>query len=304
MQLAMFQHQNKKARVGLCLGDRILDIKAAMEISAIFVPEELNCDSMEMLFASNPDVISILKQIENDYIHKLGSLENCLLPIDSVKILPPISSPSKIICVGLNYYSHCLEQKAKIPERPLLFAKYPSAITGHTFPIIKPEDVKKLDCEAELAVIISREGKRIRKEDAEKYIAGYANFNDITARDIQFSDRQWVRSKSFDTFAPLGPFLVTPDEVGDASNLHIKCSVNDEVWQDSSTSDMIFSCPELIEFISENITLMPGDIIATGTPAGVGIFQNPPRFLKPGDVIKVEIQGLGVLQNYVIDYAS
>jgi len=297
----MFQAKKQKARVGMYLEDTILDIKSLIETGAIYVPEEFNCDSIEKLLASNPDALSILKQIEKEYLNKNSSMTNVLWPVDIVKLLPPITRPSKIICVGLNYHSHCFEQGAKIPEYPILFAKYSSAITGDSLPIIKPAVVKKLDCEAELAVIIGQQGKRILKADASKYIAGYANFNDITARDIQLSARQWVRSKSFDTFAPLGPFLVTPEEVGDLGSLYIRCSVNDELWQDSYISDMIFTIPELIEFISENITLMPGDIIATGTPAGVGLFQKPPRFLKHGDVIKTEIQGLGVLQNHVIE---
>jgi len=218
-----------------------------------------------------------------------------------VELLPPLTEPQKIICIGLNYYSHCEEQKTKVPEHPIIFSKFINTLTASGRPIIKPFITEKLDYEAELAVVIGRKGKRITRRDALSYIAGYMNFNDVSARDIQFGDRQWVRGKTLDTFAPIGPYLVTADEIKDPQKLSIKCWVNDELRQDSTTEEMIFDIPYLIEFVSQAITLKPGDIIATGTPKGVGAFRNPPVFLKAGDTVKIEIENLGVLENTVAE---
>jgi 2-keto-4-pentenoate hydratase/2-oxohepta-3-ene-1,7-dioic acid hydratase in catechol pathway len=222
------------------------------------------------------------------------------IPITSVKILSPIETPSKIIAIGLNYLDHCIEQKIEPPKSPLMFAKYPSSI-------INPEDyitwdpslTTEVDYEAELAVVIGKKGRKIKSEDAFEYIFGYTALNDVSARDLQFSDGQWIRGKSLDTFCPMGPCIVTSDEITEPNKLAIQCRVNGELLQDSNTSKMVFNIPYLIEYISQGITLYPGDIIATGTPHGVGVFREPKVLLKHGDTVEVIIEGVGTLRNRV-----
>jgi 2-keto-4-pentenoate hydratase/2-oxohepta-3-ene-1,7-dioic acid hydratase in catechol pathway len=223
-----------------------------------------------------------------------------LKPLEEVKLAAPLLNPGKIICVGLNYYDHCREENVEVPKRPLLFAKFPSAIIGFDDDILwQPHITEQVDYEAELAVLIGRKGHNIAPNESFSYIAGYTIINDVSARDLQVLDVQWVRGKSLDTYCPMGPFFVTADEVADPQHLKIQCRVNNEVKQDSNTAEMIFKIPELISFISQMCTLMPGDIISTGTPNGVGAFRKPPVFLKVGDVVEVEIEGLGRLRNTV-----
>jgi len=220
---------------------------------------------------------------------------------EDVVWLPPVMYPEKIICLGLNYYDHCEENKVPPPKNPILFAKYRNALTGHKTPILLPQSSKQVDYEAELVVVIGKGGKRIPEERAMEHVLGYTIGNDVSARDCQFPDKQWVRGKTFDTFLPLGPFIVTPDEVGDVHNLRIRLELNGQTMQDSSTSRMIFSIPEIIAFISRDITLAAGDIICTGTPFGVGYFREPQIFLKEGDEVKIEIEKIGILENYCMN---
>jgi 2-keto-4-pentenoate hydratase/2-oxohepta-3-ene-1,7-dioic acid hydratase in catechol pathway len=221
-------------------------------------------------------------------------------PLDQVRLAPPLSNPSKVICVGLNYYDHCREQDLEVPGRPILFAKFPSSIVGPGDEITWPPDASsKVDYEAELAVIIRREGRHIPVDQAYDHVAGYTIVNDVSARDVQFSDKQWVRGKSFDTFCPMGPYLLTADEVPDPHTLHIRCWVNGELRQDSNTRELIFKVPDLLAYISKTCTLMPGDVLITGTPGGVGVFRNPQVFLKTGDLVEIEIEKLGRMRNRV-----
>jgi 2-keto-4-pentenoate hydratase/2-oxohepta-3-ene-1,7-dioic acid hydratase in catechol pathway len=210
--------------------------------------------------------------------------------LSDLEILPP-TYPGKIICVGLNYIDHAKELSMPVPKNPLIFLKPPSSVLGHMGKIEYPEQAKRVDYEGELAVIIGKRCKNVSSFDAGSVIIGYTCFNDVTARDLQKEDGQWTRSKSFDTFAPFGPFISEPEL--DVSDLFIKTRVNGELRQDSRTSNLIFKVPQLIEFISRIMTLEPGDIIATGTPPGVGE-------LHEGDVVEVEIEGIGVLNNSVI----
>jgi len=220
--------------------------------------------------------------------------------LSEVSLLQPIDDRPKIICVGLNYRDHAEEQGAKVPEEPLIFMKPYTAIIGPNQPIIYPEITEKLDYEAELAVIIGKRCKKVTAEEAPRYILGYTCFNDVSARDIQYRDGQWFRGKSFDTFAPIGPWIVTGDEIGDPHKLRIMSRVNGEVRQNSNTANLIFDVYYLVSFISRVMTLEAGDIIATGTPAGVGIFYKPhPRLLKAGDLVEIEIEKIGVLANTV-----
>jgi 2-keto-4-pentenoate hydratase/2-oxohepta-3-ene-1,7-dioic acid hydratase in catechol pathway len=221
-------------------------------------------------------------------------------PLDQVRLAPPLSNPSKVICVGLNYYDHCREQDLEVPARPILFAKFPSSIIGPEDEISWPSDASsKVDYEAELAVIIRREGRHIPVDQAYDYVAGYTIVNDVSARDVQFADGQWIRGKSFDTFCPMGPYLLTADEVQDPHTLRVRCWVNGELRQDSNTRELIFKVPDLLAYISKTCTLMPGDVLITGTPGGVGVFRNPQVFLKTGDLVEIEIERLGRLRNRV-----
>jgi len=210
-----------------------------------------------------------------------------VLAIEDVELLAPCC-PGKIVCVGLNYVEHANELKMKLPDEPILFLKPPSAVIGPGAEIVVPKASGRVDYEGELGVVIGKRCKAIAADEAKKYILGYTCFNDVTARDLQQKDGQWTRAKSFDTFAPFGPWIVNIDP----SNADIKTRVNGEVKQNSNTSDLIFGVPKLIEFISSVMTLEPGDVIATGTPPGVGR-------LEKGDVVEVEIEGIGVLKNRV-----
>ncbi|MCL7749368.1 fumarylacetoacetate hydrolase family protein [Halalkalibacter alkaliphilus] len=224
-----------------------------------------------------------------------------LRKIEDIKLLPPIENPGKVVCVGNNYMDHCREQNVDPPKQPLIFSKWPTCIIATGEEIELPEESKQVDFEAELAVVIGKGGKHISEEEAEDYIFGYTIMNDVSARDVQFGDGQWVRGKSFDTFAPLGPVLVSKDEIANPQELHIKLDVNGQVLQDSNTKHMIFSIPYIISYLSKGFTFEPGDIIATGTPHGVGVFRNPQVFLKGGDVCTIEIDQIGTLQNKVTE---
>jgi 2-keto-4-pentenoate hydratase/2-oxohepta-3-ene-1,7-dioic acid hydratase in catechol pathway len=211
----------------------------------------------------------------------------------------PIGRPGKIVCVGLNYRDHAEEQGLELPQRPLLFAKWQSALVGPGDAIVLPNASSEVDYEAELGVIVGRRARRLSVDDALSAVAGYVCVNDVTARDAQFSEGQWTRAKSFDTFCPVGPELVPAERVADPQALAIRCLVNGEPLQDSTTAHMVFSVAEIVAFVSEAITLEPGDLIATGTPAGVGYTRTPPRFLAAGDEVTVEIEGVGALMNPV-----
>jgi 2-keto-4-pentenoate hydratase/2-oxohepta-3-ene-1,7-dioic acid hydratase in catechol pathway len=207
--------------------------------------------------------------------------------------------PEKVICVGLNYHDHALEQGAELPSEPLLFGKFASALIGPGDPIVLPPESAHVDAEAELAVVIGAEGRRVAEADALDLVAGYTVANDVTARDLQKSDGQWLRAKGFDTFCPLLPDTVPVSKLGDGSGLRIVQRLNGEALQDSSTSELIFGVARLVAHASAVFTLRPGDLILTGTPAGVGVHRDPPLALKGGDVVEVEIEGIGTLRNPV-----
>jgi len=218
--------------------------------------------------------------------------------LDAVEFLPAVY-PTKIVAIGRNYFDHAAEGGSEAPPAPLIFMKLPNSLTAHNAPIILPEISEQVDFEAELAVVIGRRAKRVVEADALEYVFGYTMIHDVSARDLQFADGQWIRGKGLDTFAPLGPFITTKDEIADAQALKIEGILNGEVMQSSNTSKMIFKIPYLIHYITQGITLEPGDVIATGTPEGVGIFRKPPILLKAGDVFDVVIEGLGTLRNPV-----
>lgn len=220
--------------------------------------------------------------------------------LDDVRLLAPVTRPEKIIGIGLNYKSHADEQGARLPKVPLIFAKWNNTLIGHGQDIVHPSISDELDYEAELAVVIGRRGKHVPAERALEYVAGYTCANDVTSRDVQLSDRQWVRGKTSDTLSPLGPYLITPDEIPDLDNLSVRLWINGELLQDGNTASLIFDVPTLVSFLSSSFTLEPGDVILTGTPAGVGFKRTPPVYLVPGDEVVVEVGGVGRLSNGVV----
>jgi 2-keto-4-pentenoate hydratase/2-oxohepta-3-ene-1,7-dioic acid hydratase in catechol pathway len=220
------------------------------------------------------------------------------IPLADARLLAPLGRPGKIVAIGQNFWDHCREQNKPAPERPIIFTKFTTAL-NHPGGVVQwsPALTEKVDFEAELAVVIGREARHVPEAEALAYVFGYTAANDITARDLQFGDKQWIRGKSLDTFCPLGPALVTADAVPDPQALRIRTELNGQVMQDSHTGEMIFNVAHLIAFASAAFTLEPGDVILTGTPDGVGVFRDPPVFLQDGDTITVEIEGIGRLEN-------
>jgi 2-keto-4-pentenoate hydratase/2-oxohepta-3-ene-1,7-dioic acid hydratase in catechol pathway len=216
------------------------------------------------------------------------------------RFAPPVT-PSNFVCIGLNYRDHAHEAGLKIPVEPLLFAKTLNALSGHNTPVRMPAGSTQIDYEAELTIVIGRPCHRVGKENALSCVAGYTCGNDVTARDFQFGDGQWYRGKSVDGFGPIGPWLVTPSGVGDPHRLRIQLRLNGKAMQDSNTSNLIFSVGEVVSYVSRNITLQSGDIIMTGTPPGVGFARKPRVWVKPGDVMEVDIENIGVLRNEVVE---
>ena len=221
------------------------------------------------------------------------------IPLNEAKILAPIALPPKIVCLGLNYASHVAETKEQKPKIPVLFMKPRTAITGPNSKIIKRSYVNQLDYEGELAIVIGKRAQNVPLSEAFDYIFGFTIFNDVSARDFQFLGSQWTSGKGFDTFAPTGPLIVTRDQLPNSNNLSIKTWVNGKLRQDGNTKDMIFSIPEIIHNLSKVMTLEPCDLIATGTPSGVGMAMKPPIWLEDGDEVRIEIEGIGILSNTV-----
>jgi 2-keto-4-pentenoate hydratase/2-oxohepta-3-ene-1,7-dioic acid hydratase in catechol pathway len=223
------------------------------------------------------------------------NLDNCPVVGDDVRLGPPLIRPSKIVCVGLNYAKHAKESGMDIPEEPVLFFKATSAIVGPNDPITIPKGSEKTDWEVELALVIGKKASYVSEKDALNHVAGYVLHNDVSERAFQLEHSgQWVKGKSCDTFAPIGPFIATPDEIGDPNNLNLWLTLNGEEMQNSRTSDFIFNIQHVVSYISQYMTLLPGDIISTGTPFGVGLGLTPPRYLQDGDIVELGIEGLGV----------
>jgi 2-keto-4-pentenoate hydratase/2-oxohepta-3-ene-1,7-dioic acid hydratase in catechol pathway len=220
-------------------------------------------------------------------------------PLEGLILAPPVPDPSKVVALGRNYESHAAEQKRAASTEPLLFAKAPSSLIGHGQTVRVPPHESQPDFEAELALVIGLRSKDVRHEDALDHVAGITAFNDVSGREAQFKDRLWLRGKGFDTFGPVGPWVVTLDEIRDPDDLGLKMVVNGEVRQDARTSEMIVGCAGIVAYISQQMTLLPGDLIATGTPGGVGVFRKPPIFLEGGDQMEVHLEGVGVLANPV-----
>ena len=266
-----------------------------------FVPRYFVEDALRMELPKNvKDLLSDgeLLELVNSVVGKIP-IES--FSVESVHLEPPIPNPGKIICLGLNYLDHAEEAGVEPPEDPIIFLKPATALIGPYDPIVKPRIVEELDYEIELAAVIGCRCRDVEPEEACEHVFGYMILNDVSARDVQFRGAQWIRGKMFDTFAPTGPSLVSRDEIGDPHNLRMLTRVNEEIRQNSSTSRMIRKLPEIVSTLSQGVTLEPGDIISTGTPAVVGLYQKPePKLLEPGDVVEMWIERIGTIRNPVI----
>jgi len=283
MQFVTFQ-QGESAAIGVLQDAQVADLSRA---------DGNLPGSLKSLLAQGPAALEQAAQVAQSAP---------TLPRNEVRLLPPIPDPQKIICIGLNYADHAAETGGKAPPVPVVFCKFATALCPPGGEIQLPSVSQEVDYEAELVVVIGRGGRNIPVEEALSHVAGYTCGHDVSARDWQLKKpgRQWLLGKSFDTFAPVGPALVTADEVGDPHNLRIQLRLNGETMQDSNTNQLIFGVDYLIAYLSQVVTLAPGDLIFTGTPPGVGVARKPPVFLKPGDQVEVEIERLGTLRNSVV----
>lgn len=293
-------------RIGFLIDENVFDVQKSYQLLLESREEDL-IESIESFLPADPndfflmglDTIDRAKRAFDYIVH---DLKNVALSFtrDQVNLGTPIPNPRKIICIGQNYADHVAEMKSSLPDHPVLFAKFSNALIGPEDDIQKSPLTDQLDYEVELVIVIGKKASEVKKEDAFDYIAGYTIGNDTSARDLQKRTPQWLQGKSHDNSTPIGPYVVTADEISDPENLGIRAFVNGEKRQESTTKELIFTIPKLIEFISSLITLQPGDIIFTGTPHGVAAGMNPPRFLNAGDVITLEIDGIGQLENKVI----
>lgn len=292
MKLTRYEN-NGRAVLGVMVDGRLYDCVKLYEAAGERVPDVVTRADMRAICAAAGSIVHHL----GSFLDNSGTRDNAAVPLESVRLLAPLPDPSKIICIGLNYLDHCEEQNKPAPERPMLFAKFANTIVGPTDDVEIPTNTAELDFEGELAVVIGREARKVSKEQALEHVFGYMVLLDVSARDLQRNDGQWVRAKSQDGFAPCGPWIATADEVGNPQNLAIQTRVNGELMQDSNTGQMIFPVAKLISYVSQALTLLPGDIISTGTPAGVGVHRNPQVLLKDGDVVEVTIGDLGTTRN-------
>jgi acylpyruvate hydrolase len=305
----------KQSRLGVVQGESVVDVALAYSLVAKGrIADKKLAAAAEVLrkFGRPPqDMIELLGQGEryrkalavvaaHGFAMQKKAPKGLLTPLAKAKLRAPIAHPNKITCIGLNYADHAREGGQEPPPAPIFFLKSHNTICGPGDPIKLPPNSTQVDYEAEFAVVIGKRGSRIAESDAHKYIAGYTILHDVSARDMQFADKQWYRGKSCDTFAPTGPWIVTPDEVPDPNNLRISLTLNGETLQDSNTSNLIFKVPFLISYLSQSATWEVGDLISTGTPPGVGFARKPPVFMKSGDSVSVSVEGIGTLTNPVV----
>jgi 2-keto-4-pentenoate hydratase/2-oxohepta-3-ene-1,7-dioic acid hydratase in catechol pathway len=249
--------------------------------------------------AGFPDLLSVLQGGTEAFRRVEGFVAKApaTIPFASVKLCAPIPRPPKILCMGLNYRDHAAEAKLEIPQCPVIFAKYTNTVIGSGDSIILPKNSRKPDYEAEFGFVMGKRARHVPAEDWRQFVFGFMNCNDVSARDVQTAVSQWTMGKNFDTFAPMGPYLVSADEIEDPHNLNITLTLNGETMQSSNTRELIFKIPETVAFLSSVMTLEPGDVVLTGTPAGFGFSHRPPRWLTPGDEVVVRVEGLGELRN-------
>lgn len=301
-----------EARSGAQLDDRIVDLNRAYRAAVGRVQDDravadarVPTDMVALLAGGETSLaaargavefVRALVRSDPDRVERLG----LAFSRRDVTLLAPVLRPSKLVCLGLNYVPHADEARMQVPDVPLLFNKVAGSLTGPGQPIVIPRSTSKVDYEGELAVIIGRPGKYVTKEDALSFVAGYAVANDVSARDLQLRTSQWAAGKMPDTFCPLGPALVTRDEVPDPAVLGIRTLLNGVVMQEANTREMVFDIPTIVSFLSSIVTLEPGDVILTGTPEGIGHARTPPVYMKPGDIVTVEIEQVGVLTNPLV----
>ncbi|MCJ7840752.1 fumarylacetoacetate hydrolase family protein [Lederbergia sp. NSJ-179] len=283
-------------KLGVQTDEGIIDIQATAEKTRV---SNVETDIMAVIAGEE----QAINQLSN--LLKQAEKANTVVYVDSENLVwgPCVTKPHKIICVGLNYRKHADETNAPYPEFPILFNKFDNTLAGHNSEIPVPKVTEKLDYEVELGIVIGKKAKYVSEEKALDYVFGYCTANDLSARDLQMRTPQWMLGKIGDKFSPIGPYLVTADEVGNPNDLHLKTTVNGEVKQDSNTSDMIFNCAEIVSYLSQYLTLEPGDVILTGTPEGVvlGLPEDQQVYIQPGDVITCEIEKLGALTNYFVE---
>jgi 2-keto-4-pentenoate hydratase/2-oxohepta-3-ene-1,7-dioic acid hydratase in catechol pathway len=282
MKFVTFQAGGAPAEAGVVAGDHVIGLAAAgfagmLAVLASGAEGRAKIDR----FVSNPPAGSTF-------------------PLSSVRLLAPVPRPPKLICIGLNYRDHAAEAHQEIPKVPTIFAKFSNVVIGPGDAIVLPKISRKPDYEAEFMFVIGTGGRNIAAEDWQRHVFGYTVFNDVSARDFQSATSQWMIGKTFDTFAPMGPYLVSADEIADPHALEISLRIGDQVLQRSNTRELIFKIPDLVAYLSSVVTLEPGDVVATGTPAGVGFARKPPRYLQPGEEVIVHIEGIGELRNPVI----
>ena len=315
--MRLFSYETRdEVRVAACLEDAVVDVNracAAMFISAGQMRADALAEAhapadMVALLASGDDgfgtvkqALAFVKRLKKKHRDELLE-DGVLLDCEHVTLVAPVPYPGKVLCLGLNYRDHAEESGIPIPPEPVIFAKMASSVIGPNEPIVLGRATKKVDYEVELAVVIGQACKNVKRDSAMDCVAGYTVLNDVSARDYQIErgGGQWVVGKSFDTFCPMGPWLVTKDDVKNPHALDIKLKLNGRVMQHSNTKHLIFDIPTIIEYVSKVMTLEPGDVISTGTPGGVGFVRKPPRFLKPGDVCRLEVEKIGVLVNPVV----
>ena len=318
MKLISYESR-KQTRLGVVEGQTVVDVRQALAcLESRRVPRQLASrpeikSAARVLLGPGPSSRSMVELIERgpEWLKALATLSRGLAQaldlkrapkglfasLDGVRLRPPILRPGKIVCVGRNYAEHARERGGEVPTQPIFFLKSSNTLCGPGDAIVVPPSSSQVDYEAEMAVVIGKGGKNIPEDKAYEHVAGYTCMNDVSARDLQHADKQWFRGKSCDTFAPLGPWIVTKDEIPDPHQLRISLTLNGETMQDSNTGNMIFSVPFLVSYLSRTLTWEAGDILSTGTPEGVGAGRTPPVFMKPGDSVSVTVEKIGTLTN-------
>jgi 2-keto-4-pentenoate hydratase/2-oxohepta-3-ene-1,7-dioic acid hydratase in catechol pathway len=291
LKIARYRYRNEES-YGVVSQATVLSLPALAKRFKKELPQKI-----EDFIAQGKETI----ETAEDLIKEASSsdIESVSAPVSAVSLLAPIAFPPKIICLGLNYFDHAAETNSRIPDEPIIFMKPHTAIIGPNQKIIKPKFVKELDYEGELAIVMGKTAKNIPTAEAKNHIFGYTVFNDVSARDFQFKDGQWTRGKSFDTFAPTGPCITTENQLKNTDGVIIRTWINGELRQNGTTKNMVFSVDDIVHHLSRVMTLEPSDVIATGTPAGVGHAMKPKKYLQHGDVVRIEITGIGVLENTV-----
>jgi 2-keto-4-pentenoate hydratase/2-oxohepta-3-ene-1,7-dioic acid hydratase in catechol pathway len=291
LKVVRYLHQNKES-YGILRQQDVLSLPTLAKNFQKTVPQRL-----EDFIVKGEETLRTAEELLKKASYT--DIESASAPLNAVSLLAPIPFPPKIICLGLNYFDHAAETNSEVPDEPVIFIKPHTAITGPNMKIVKPRFVNELDYEGELCIVMGKTAKNVSEAKAKNYVFGYTVFNDVSARDFQFKDGQWTRGKSFDTFAPTGPCITTENQLKNTDNLAIHTWVNGDLRQNGTTRNMVFNVSQIVHQLSRVMTMEPCDIIATGTPAGVGFVAKPPRFLKNGDVVHIEIEGVGSLENMV-----